>query len=83
MQVIFIPYLILSCLVFICHTYFKDAYYSTGMATQQGDYAFSIQLKDANLHVSFFKVHHCFLHFVWEIKLYEWKVLPFGLAMTR
>ena len=47
---------------------------------QQGDFAFSIDLQDAYLHVPIVK-HHChFLHFVWHNVPYQWKVLPFGLA---
>ena len=47
---------------------------------QQGDYAFSIDLQDAYLHVPIVK-HHCwFLHFVWHNVPYQWRVLPFGLA---
>ena len=49
---------------------------------QQGDYAFSIDLQDAYLHVPIVK-HHChFLYFVWCNVTYQWKVLPFGLATT-
>ena len=47
---------------------------------QQGDYAFSIDLQDAYLHVPIVKHHHDFLHFVWLSVPYQWKVLPFGLA---
>ena len=47
---------------------------------QHGDYAFSIDLQDAYLHVPIVKHHHCFLHFVWHNVPYQWKVLPFGLA---
>ena len=47
---------------------------------QQGDYAFSIDLQDAYLHVPIVK-HHCqFLRFVWHNVPYQWRVLPFGLA---
>ena len=47
---------------------------------QQGDYAFSIDLQDAYLHVPIVK-HHCrFLCFVWHNVPYQWRVLPFGLA---
>ena len=48
---------------------------------QQGDYAFSIDLQDAYLHVPIVK-HHChwFLHFVWRNVPYQLRVLPFGLA---
>ena len=47
---------------------------------QHGDYAFSIDLQDAYLHVPIVKHHHHFLHFVWHYVPYQWKVLPFGLA---
>ena len=47
---------------------------------QHGDYAFSIDLQDAYLHVPIVRHHHCFLHFVWCNVPYQWKVLPFGLA---
>ena len=47
---------------------------------QQGDYAFSIDLQDAYLHVPIVK-HHCqFLRFVWHNMPYQWRVLPFGFA---
>ena len=47
---------------------------------QQVDYAFSIDLQDAYLHVPIVKHHHQFLHFVWHNVPYQWRVLPFGLA---
>ena len=48
--------------------------------SQHGDYAFSIDLQDAYLHIPIVK-HHChFLHFVWNNVPYQWKVLPFGLT---
>ena len=47
---------------------------------QQGDYAFSIDLQDAYLHVPIVKHHRWFLHFVWHNVPYQWRVLPFGLA---
>ena len=47
---------------------------------QCGDYAFSIDPQDADLHIPIAK-HHCyFLHFVWHNLPYQWKVLPLGLA---
>ena len=33
---------------------------------QCGDYAFSIDLQDAYLHIPIVKHHHHFLHFVWH-----------------
>ena len=47
---------------------------------QHGDYAFSIDLQDAYLHVPNVKHLHHFLCFVWHNVPYQWKVLPFGLA---
>ena len=47
---------------------------------QHGDYAFSINLQDAYLHIPIVKHHHHFLHFVWHNVPYQWKVLHFGLA---
>ena len=47
---------------------------------QHGDYAFSIDLQDAYLHIPIVKHHHHFLHFVWCHVPYQWKVLPFRLA---
>ena len=47
---------------------------------QQGDYAFSIDLQDAYLHVPIVKHHRQFLHFVLHNVPYQWRVLPFGLA---
>ena len=44
------------------------------------DYAFSIDLTDAYLHIPFVMLHHCFLWFVWQNTPYQWKVLPFGLV---
>ena len=47
---------------------------------QHGDYAFSIDLQDAYLHIPIVKHHHHFLSFVWHNVPYQWKGLPFGLA---
>ena len=47
---------------------------------QHGDYAFTIYLQDAYLHIPIVKHHCCFLQFVWHKIPYQWKVLPFGLA---
>ena len=45
-----------------------------------GDYAFSIDLQDAYLHIPIVKCHFHFLPFVWHNTPYQWKILPFGLA---
>ena len=47
---------------------------------QQGDFAFSIDLQDAYLHIPIVQHHHHFLCFVWCNVPCQWKVLPFGLA---
>ena len=47
---------------------------------QQGDFAFSIDVQDAYLHVPIVKHYHHFLCFVWHNVPYQWKVLPFGFA---
>ena len=47
---------------------------------QHGNYAFSIDLQDADLHVPIVKHHLHFLHFVWHNMPYQWKGLPFGLV---
>ena len=47
---------------------------------QQGDFAFSIDLQDAYLHIAIVKNHHHFLCFVWHKVPYQWRILPFGLA---
>ena len=47
---------------------------------QHGDYAFSIDLQVAYLHIPIVKNHHHFFQFVWHNVPYQWKVLPFGLA---
>ena len=45
-----------------------------------GDYAFSIDIQDAYLHIPIVKHHHDFLCFVCHNVPYQWKVLPFGVA---
>ena len=47
---------------------------------QHVDYAFSIDLQDAYLHIPIVKHHHHFLCFVWHNVPCQWKVLPFWLA---
>ena len=50
---------------------------------QQGDYAFSVDLKDAYLHIPIQYASSSFLHFVWQNKPYQWKVLTFGLTSAH
>ena len=44
---------------------------------------FPINLKDVYLHVSFVEYHHNFLKFVWQNKLYQWRLLPFWLVTAH
>ena len=43
---------------------------------QHGDYAFSIDLQDAYLHIPIVKYHYHFLRFVWHNVPYQWKGWP-------
>ena len=47
---------------------------------QHDDFAFSIDLHNAYLHIPIVKYHHHFLWFVWHSMPYLWKVLHFRLA---
>ena len=47
---------------------------------QEGDYAFSIDLKDAYLHMAFVKHHHHICIIVWQNKPYQCRVFPPELA---
>ena len=69
----------LNCYMHI-PTYKILAIRKVGQLSQQGDYAFSIDLKVAYLHIPIVKHHHCLLPFVWQHNPYQWKVLTFGPA---
>ena len=47
-----------------------------------GDNAFSSDVKDAFLHITIVKYHYYFLQFIWQYRPYQWKALPFWLAMA-
>ena len=47
---------------------------------RQGDWAVSLDLKDAYLHVPILKKHRKFLSFAFKGQCYQFKVLPFGLS---
>ena len=48
---------------------------------QLGNYVFSIDLKDAYLHIPIVKHHWCiFFNFVLQKERYQWNVWPFGMA---
>ncbi len=46
------------------------------------DWFAAIDLKDAYFHVSILPRHRPFLHFAFEGRAYQYKVLPFGLALS-
>ncbi|KAF7239825.1 Ran-binding protein 17 [Varanus komodoensis] len=46
----------------------------------RGDWSASLDLKDAYFHISIHPRHRCFLRFAVASEIYEFKVLPFGLA---
>jgi hypothetical protein len=48
----------------------------------KGDYLTSIDLRDAFLHVPIHPSSRRFLQFLWRDKLYQFKVLPFGLSLA-
>ena len=53
---------------------------SIAAAIQPGDWAVSLDLKDAYFHVPIHKDFRHFLRFSFEGQVYEFKALPFGLA---
>lgn len=49
-------------------------------AIRPGDFAVSLDLKDAYLHIPIHKLHRKFLRFTFKGTSYQFKVLPFGLS---
>ncbi len=49
---------------------------------QEGDWFFTIDLKDAYFHIQVVHRHRRFLRFAFGGKAYQYKVLPFGLALA-
>ena len=49
---------------------------------RQGDWASSIDLKDAYFHVPIHKNFRKFLRFVWNDRVYQFRALPFGLSLA-
>ncbi len=50
---------------------------------QEGDWFVTIDLKDAYFHIQVVQRHRRFLRFAFGGKAYQYKVLPFGLALAR
>ncbi len=49
---------------------------------QEGDWFVTVDLKDAYFHIQVVQRHRKFLRFVFGGKAYQYKVLPFGLALA-
>ncbi len=49
---------------------------------QEGDWFVTIDLKDAYFHIQVFRRHRRFLRFAFGEKAYQYKILPFGLALA-
>ena len=68
--------LIIICLYLLLGCLLSDVW----QLIQHGDYAFSIDLQDAYLHIPFVKNHCYFIQFVWHNIPSQWKVWTYGLA---
>ncbi len=53
-----------------------------GYRVQEGDWFVTIDLKDAYFHIQVVQRHRRFLRFAFGGKAYQYKVLPFGLALA-
>ena len=51
-------------------------------AIRQGDWACSINLKDAYFHIPIHPAYQRFLRFSWRDKVFQFVCLPFGLALS-
>jgi hypothetical protein len=49
-------------------------------SVREGDYAVSIDIKDAYGHMPILPKHRRYLRFIWKGQVWEWHVGPFGLA---
>ena len=49
-------------------------------AIHQGQWAVSLDIKSVYCHIPTARSHHCFLCFKWKGKVYQFKILPFGLS---
>ena len=49
-------------------------------AIHPGQWAVSLDIKSAYCNIPTASRHHCFLHFQWKGKVYQFRTLPFGLS---
>lgn len=72
----------------VLNTYLKVPHFkmetlrSIVRAIDPGDWALSLDLKDAYLHVAMFPADRKFLRFCWQGQHYQFKAMPFGLAIA-
>ena len=59
-----------------------DTAKDVGLLLRRGDWAASVDLKDAYFHVAVVPRFRRYLRFGWKKKLYEYLVLPFGLCLA-
>ena len=59
-----------------------DTTKDVSLLLRPGDWAASVDLKDAYFHVAIDHHFHRFLRFGWKNKLYQFLVLPFGLCLA-
>jgi hypothetical protein len=55
---------------------------SLRLALRPGDWAASIDLRDAYFHVTIHPRDRCWLRFVWREQVFQFKALPFGLSLS-
>ena len=68
-----------------CDKFRMETLTSILQCVNHGDWMFSLDLKDAYLHVPILPAHRRYLRFAFrnltgELIIYQWKVLPFGLS---
>ena len=59
-----------------------DTTKDVSLLLRPGDWAASVDLKDAYFHVAINRRFHRYLRFGWKKKLYQFLVLPFGLCLA-
>ena len=59
-----------------------ESSFSVREAIHPGDWATSVDLRDAYFHVSIHPRHRKWLRFVWGDQVFQFRVLPFGLSLA-
>ena len=66
----------------ICPHFKMETFRSIRRAMKTGDWAFTIDLKDAYFHIPIHPVHRKFLRFVFQDTHYQFAALPFGASIA-